>query len=325
MLNVNADRGAFHEHTQGLGSGAMLDDAVPSLVGAKPIDDFVYDLAIAMTEALIGAGLYTDESIGMVNTWRRQWFRTPGVRVLYFAPAAWIDASSPAHDRAPPERVVRVMVMRVEVLTPSVERDETGRSRACSTKATPIRDGSKPTSPRWDGLPNRGCAARSPTSRRPRHAQPNCCRRLRPPTPASPWDNSTGDARSRASPTPVTSRASILGAGGQGTVLSDDRPRGSCEGAVAKVYRRGASTIPGEFALLSRNRLPGLVRAHDLGEGRDHRCALSGRGLRRGERRVGVARCRKREKAKRAPRVASGASCVRRWARFMRSASSTVI
>jgi len=124
VLNVDADHGAFHEHTQGIASGAMLDDAVPSLVGAKPIDDFVNDLASSMTEALIGAGLYTDESIGMVNTWRRQWFRTPGVRVLYFAPAPWIDAQVPLTIEPRPSAVVRVMVMRVEVLTPAVEQSD---------------------------------------------------------------------------------------------------------------------------------------------------------------------------------------------------------
>jgi serine/threonine protein kinase len=56
----------------------------------------------------------------------------------------------------------------------------------------------------------------------------------------------------------------ILGEGGQGTVLRVvDREDPERE-LVAKVYRRGTSTIPGEFALLSRSRLPGLVRAHDL-------------------------------------------------------------
>ena len=56
----------------------------------------------------------------------------------------------------------------------------------------------------------------------------------------------------------------ILGEGGQGTVLRITDREDPARELVAKVYRRGASTIPGEFALLSRNRLPGLVRAHDL-------------------------------------------------------------
>jgi DNA-binding NtrC family response regulator len=56
----------------------------------------------------------------------------------------------------------------------------------------------------------------------------------------------------------------VLGEGGQGTVLRVVDREDPTRELVAKVYRRGASTIPGEFALLSRSRLPGLVRAHDL-------------------------------------------------------------
>jgi hypothetical protein len=43
---------------------------------------------------------------------------------LYFAPQAWIDAQVPLTIDPRPSTVVRVMVMRVEVLTPSVEADD---------------------------------------------------------------------------------------------------------------------------------------------------------------------------------------------------------
>jgi hypothetical protein len=124
VLNVGTDRAAFHLNAQGLAGTSALNDGIPELAKGKPIDDFVTDLSAAMTEALVGTGLYTDEALGMVNTWRRQWFRTPGVRVLYFAPQAWIDAQVPLTIDPRPSNVVRVMVMRVEVLTPSVEADD---------------------------------------------------------------------------------------------------------------------------------------------------------------------------------------------------------
>ena len=63
-----------------------------------------------------------------------------------------------------------------------------------------------------------------------------------------------------------------LGQGGQGEVVRvvdrEDRARP----LVAKVWRPGAfdaGALAGEFALLARQRIPGLVRAHDLG--RDER------------------------------------------------------
>src|SRR5258707_681622 len=64
----------------------------------------------------------------------------------------------------------------------------------------------------------------------------------------------------------------VLGQGGQGTVLRVVDREDPARELVAKVHRdgQGATTlrspggIHGEFALLSRSRLPGLVRAHDL-------------------------------------------------------------
>jgi hypothetical protein len=58
----------------------------------------------------------------MINTWRKQWFRTPGVRLLYLAPAEWIERELPLTVSPPPDQVTRVMVMRVELLTPSLEQ-----------------------------------------------------------------------------------------------------------------------------------------------------------------------------------------------------------
>ncbi|WP_441286866.1 sigma 54-interacting transcriptional regulator [Sorangium sp. KYC3313] len=66
----------------------------------------------------------------------------------------------------------------------------------------------------------------------------------------------------------------ILGQGAQGVVgrVIDREARG--RELVAKVFRQGAfreDTLLGEFALLARLRVPGVVRAHDLG--RDERTA----------------------------------------------------
>ena len=66
----------------------------------------------------------------MVNTWKRQWFRTPGVRVLYFAPQSWTDASIPLRVEPAPDATTRVMVIRVEVLLPQVEHTDAAAARA---------------------------------------------------------------------------------------------------------------------------------------------------------------------------------------------------
>src|SRR5207253_2073836 len=88
---------------------------------SQALDAYAQDLAKAMVTELDKAGLYHDESVAMVKTWARQWFRTPGVRVLYLAPQAWTDAQIPLTIDPAPQELVRVMVMRVEALTPVLE------------------------------------------------------------------------------------------------------------------------------------------------------------------------------------------------------------
>jgi hypothetical protein len=58
----------------------------------------------------------------MVNTWRTSYFRTEGVRALFVLPRAWTDAFIPIEIEPRPREVVRVMVGRIELLTPDRER-----------------------------------------------------------------------------------------------------------------------------------------------------------------------------------------------------------
>ena len=119
LLRVDGDKGAFLK-VESRGK-AGYESPLPKLAEAQPLDKFVQNLADELIAALSGTGLYTDEAVAMVNTWRQQWFRTPGVRVLYFAPQSWFDAELPLKITPAPDQIVRVMVMRVELLTPSVE------------------------------------------------------------------------------------------------------------------------------------------------------------------------------------------------------------
>jgi hypothetical protein len=121
VLNVGAENGAFTEHRAGIAPGATLDDVAPSLDGAPTLDDYEGLLGSAVTDALDATGLYHDEATAMVNTWQRQWFRTPGVRVLYLIPQAWTDASIPLSVTPKPDSMLRVMLIRVEVITPEQE------------------------------------------------------------------------------------------------------------------------------------------------------------------------------------------------------------
>lgn len=136
VLHVDATRGAFSEWADGVLPGQLIADDVPSLNPAPGLDVFAAALAERVTEALDGAGLYHDEAQAMVATWQRQWFTSPGVRVLYLVPQAWTDASIPLTIDPPPDASVRVMVIRGELLTPAQEAADVAAAGLLADLAT---------------------------------------------------------------------------------------------------------------------------------------------------------------------------------------------
>ena len=76
-----------------------------------------------VVKELVGHGLYEDEAIAMVRTWARQWFASEGTRVMYVVPRALTDALLPLRVDPKPDRIVRVLVGRLEYVTPEVEAE----------------------------------------------------------------------------------------------------------------------------------------------------------------------------------------------------------
>jgi hypothetical protein len=88
---------------------------------AVPLEEGVPELKASVAAALVSAGLYPKEAQAMVNTWERSYFRTEGLRVLYLLPRSAVDAAIPIQIKPAPDQLVRVMVGRVEVMTPAAE------------------------------------------------------------------------------------------------------------------------------------------------------------------------------------------------------------
>jgi hypothetical protein len=128
VMRVTAGAGAFVRVDRSQDTGSVAVD-VPDEAALQPLATFVAQLAGEMTRALQGTGLYDDEAAAMVNTWRSQWFTTPGVRVLYFAPSSWLDQNVRLTITPTPDRVTRVMVMRVEVITQTLEAHDVDAAR----------------------------------------------------------------------------------------------------------------------------------------------------------------------------------------------------
>jgi hypothetical protein len=86
-----------------------------------PLSDAREQLMTEMKAALVKQGLYVKEAQAMVNTWKDQWFTEEGTRVLYLLPRGWTDRTLPLTITPLPNDVVRVMVGRAELITPTME------------------------------------------------------------------------------------------------------------------------------------------------------------------------------------------------------------
>lgn len=83
-----------------------------------------------LTEALVRTGLYRREAEAMVNTWRTSWFGEQGTRLLYFVPRRLTDELLPLDIEPKPAQTVRVLVGRMDLMTPEYERQVTELVRA---------------------------------------------------------------------------------------------------------------------------------------------------------------------------------------------------
>ena len=76
----------------------------------------------AIAAALVAEGLYEKEARAMVKTWSANWLGEPGTRVLYTVPRAGTDDLLPLRVSPAPTETVRVLVGRIDVMTPEDER-----------------------------------------------------------------------------------------------------------------------------------------------------------------------------------------------------------
>ena len=88
--------------------------------GAQTTD--VQALAEAMAQALVAEGLYRKEADAMVNSWKDSWFKEPGTRLLYMVPPRITDELLPLDVQPQPDEVVRVLVGRMEIMSPEDEK-----------------------------------------------------------------------------------------------------------------------------------------------------------------------------------------------------------
>jgi hypothetical protein len=89
-------------------------------VDAPPLTASVEAIRKELTGMLVQSGLYPKEAAAMLETWHDSWFE-PGTRVIYIDPPATVDATLPMRISPAPQKIERVFVGRVEVLSPATE------------------------------------------------------------------------------------------------------------------------------------------------------------------------------------------------------------
>jgi hypothetical protein len=99
----------------------------------------VNDLADAVVRSLVAEGLYEKEAQAMVNTWRGSWFGEEGTRLFYIVPQRITNELLPLTITPAPDELIRVLVGRMEIMTPTREKqvlDMVQRSAAARTPGT---------------------------------------------------------------------------------------------------------------------------------------------------------------------------------------------
>jgi hypothetical protein len=100
------------------------------------LGDSLAALRAELQQMLVESGLYPREAAAMLATWDESWFEE-GLRLFYILPGPETDALLPMSIDPEPQERVRVLVARIEILTPEMEREAEDRLAAASAGPLP--------------------------------------------------------------------------------------------------------------------------------------------------------------------------------------------
>jgi hypothetical protein len=131
LVQIQGDAVRF-EWCDGARTGETLTLALPDATST------VDELKQAVESVLTAEGLYPREARSMVHTWESSWFGEEGTRLFYIVPRRVTDELLPLRLDPAPRELVRVLVGRMEIMTPSEEQkilDLVARSQAARDAA----------------------------------------------------------------------------------------------------------------------------------------------------------------------------------------------
>lgn len=80
------------------------------------------ELSESVVQALVDEHLYEKEARAMVKTWQSSWFGETGTRLFYMVPTPITEKLLPLKVEPTPDETVRVLVGRMEIMTPETEQ-----------------------------------------------------------------------------------------------------------------------------------------------------------------------------------------------------------
>lgn len=124
-----------------LATGASCTFALGEAPWQADREQFARQVGAAVEHALVARGLFVDEARAMVATWSRSWFQKDGARVVYLLPREQVDAVLPLNLTPRPKDLVRVLVGRLEFITPEAQScvEQALRDRAVTDPAVTAR------------------------------------------------------------------------------------------------------------------------------------------------------------------------------------------
>jgi len=135
VFQQNGGRVSWSARPGGLKSGESLDLAESTLTTAA--DGFPAPVYESLKTGLAACGLLESEANAMVQTWWTSYFESEGLRVFWVLPTATTDRILPLAITPTPDKIVRVIVGRNEVLRPRQETAWLAASRKTGDEANP--------------------------------------------------------------------------------------------------------------------------------------------------------------------------------------------
>ena len=110
----------FENRGGNVGFRIVAVNADSATIERPALGDPLAALRAAMQQTLVSQGLYEKEAKAMLETWRDSWFEE-GLRVFYILPRPLTDSVLPVTISPQPTQLLRVLVSRVEIITPEME------------------------------------------------------------------------------------------------------------------------------------------------------------------------------------------------------------